>query len=77
MTQPVFDSHLHIIDPTHPLVENNGFTPNPFTVNDYQDRIQWLGIAGGAVVSGSFQAFDQGYLIDAFKALGPTYAGVT
>ncbi|HJA38954.1 MAG TPA: amidohydrolase family protein [Candidatus Brevibacterium intestinigallinarum] len=85
MTQPanqpagqrVFDSHLHIIDPAHPLVENNGFMPDPFTVDDYRERIQGLGIAGGAVVSGSFQAFDQGYLVDALQALGPTYAGVT
>ena len=75
--QRVFDSHLHIIDPAHPLVENNGFMPDPFTVDDYRERIQGLGIAGGAVVSGSFQAFDQGYLVDALQALGPTYAGVT
>ena len=77
MTQPVFDAHLHIIDPAHPLVENNGYLPDPFTVTDYQQRIDGLGIAGGAVVSGSFQAFDQGYLIDALRALGPTYVGVT
>lgn len=77
MAQPVFDSHLHIIDPTHPLVENNGFMPEPFTVADYQARIQGLSVIGGAVVSGSFQGFDQGYLIDALKALGPAYVGVT
>ncbi|WP_328744081.1 amidohydrolase family protein [Gulosibacter sediminis] len=77
MTQPVFDAHLHIVDPAHPLVENNGFMPGPFMVADYQRRIEGLGIAGGAVVSGSFQAFDQGYLIDALAALGPTYVGVT
>lgn len=75
--QPIFDTHLHIIDPAHPLVENNGYLPAPFTVDDYQKRIDGLGIAGGAVVSGSFQAFDQGYLIDALRALGPTYVGVT
>lgn len=28
-------------------------------------------------MSGSFQAFDQGYLIDALRALGPTHVGVT
>lgn len=77
MTQRIFDTHLHIVDPTHPLVENNGFMPGPFTVDDYQRRIDGLGIKGGAVVSGSFQAFDQGYLIDALKALGPNYVGVT
>lgn len=77
MTQRIFDTHLHIIDPAHPLVENNGFMPGPFTVDDYQRRIDGLGIKGGAVVSGSFQAFDQGYLIDALKALRPNYVGVT
>jgi predicted TIM-barrel fold metal-dependent hydrolase len=77
VTQPVFDAHLHIIDPAHPLVENSGYVPAPFTVADYQERIDGLGIAGGAVVSGSFQAFDQGYLIDALRALGPSYVGVT
>lgn len=75
--QPVFDAHLHIIDPAHPLVENNGYLPDPFTVAAYADRVRGLGIAGGAVVSGSFQAFDQGYLVDALRALGPTYVGVT
>ena len=77
MTQSVFDAHLHIIDPAHPLLENNGYLPDAFTVADYRHRIARLGIAGGAVVSGSFQAFDQGYLIDALAALDPSYVGVT
>lgn len=75
--QRLFDAHLHIIDPAHPLVENNGFLPGPFTVADYRARVEGLGVAGGAVVSGSFQEFDQGYLIEALAALGPTYVGVT
>ena len=77
MTQSVFDAHLRIIDPAHPLLENNGYLPDAFTVADYRHRIARLGIAGGAVVSGSFQAFDQGYLIDALAALDPSYVGVT
>ena len=36
-----------------------------------------LGVAGGAVVSGSFQGFDQTYLSAALAALGPTFVGVT
>jgi predicted TIM-barrel fold metal-dependent hydrolase len=36
-----------------------------------------LGVTGGAVVSGSFQAFDQTYLTDALERLGPGFAGVT
>lgn len=75
--QQVFDAHLHIVDPAHPLIENNGFMPDPFTVADYQDRISDLQICGGAVVSGSFQAFDQGYLVDALRALGSSFVGVT
>ena len=77
MRTRVFDAHLHIIDPGHPLVENDGYLPDPFSVEDYRARISDLGIAGGAVVSGSFQAFDQGYLLEALQALGPSYVGVT
>lgn len=80
MTQPLFDAHLHIIDPAHPLVENNGYLPAPFTVADYRHRTRNLGgfgVRGGAVVSGSFQAFDQGYLVAALQALGPGFVGVT
>jgi predicted TIM-barrel fold metal-dependent hydrolase len=77
VTGPVFDAHLHIVDPAHPLVENGGYLLDPFTVADYRERIAGLGIAGGAVVSGSFQAFEQGYLVDALAALGPGFVGVT
>ncbi|MGX5669998.1 amidohydrolase family protein [Kocuria rhizophila] len=77
MEQRVFDSHLHIIDPSHPLVENRGYLPEPFTVADYRERVRGLGVAGGAVVSGSFQGFDQGYLVEALRALGPGFVGVT
>ena len=73
----LFDSHFHIIDPAHPLVENNGFMPDPFTVADYLERVGHLNVAGGAVVSGSFQAFDQGYLRDALASLGDGFVGVT
>ncbi|MFD6278059.1 amidohydrolase family protein [Streptomyces sp. NPDC060209] len=75
--QPIFDAHLHIIDPQHPLVPNRGFAPDPFPAETYQESVANLGVRAGAVVSGSFQAFDQGYLIDALKRLGPSYVGVT
>lgn len=77
MKQPIFDAHMHLVDPAFPLVENEGYLPDPFTVADYRKRTDELHIAGGAVVSGSFQAFDQGYLIEALKQLGPTFVGVT
>lgn len=73
----LFDTHFHIIDPAHPLVENNGYLPEPFSVQDYRERVGNLSVAGGAVVSGSFQAFDQGYLLDALAQLGPDFVGVT
>ena len=73
----LFDSHLHIIDPRYPLVPNQGYLPQPFPAGDYLVTARPLGIGGGAVVSGSFQAFDQAYLRDALAVLGPTFVGVT
>lgn len=72
-----FDAHCHIIDPAYPLIPNNGYVPEFFSVDDYLARSQPLGIVGGAVVSGSFQGFDQTYLIAALKRLGPGFVGVT
>ena len=72
----MFDAHLHIIDPRFPLVENDGYLPEPFTVDDYRSRVRNLGVTGGAVVSGSFQAFDHTYLVDALERLGPAFVGV-
>lgn len=72
----IFDSHLHIIDPRFPLIKNQGFLPNPFTCNDYLEKVQDLNIKGGVVVSGSFQGFDQTYLIDSLQKLGKNFVGV-
>lgn len=77
MPRRVFDAHLHIIDPRFPLQENNGYLPPAFTVEDYGRRVTGLGVAGGAVVSGSFQGFDQTYLGAALRELGPSFVGVT
>jgi predicted TIM-barrel fold metal-dependent hydrolase len=73
----VFDGHLHIIDPRFPLEPNRGYLPAPFTVENYLERTKTLDVVGGAVVSGSFQAFDQGYLNDALERLGSSFVGVT
>jgi predicted TIM-barrel fold metal-dependent hydrolase len=73
----VFDAHFHVIDPRFPLVANNGYLPEPFTAADYRDRVASVPVIGGAVVSGSFQSFDQTYLQDALATLGPSYVGVT
>jgi predicted TIM-barrel fold metal-dependent hydrolase len=74
---PIFDSHFHIIDRRFPLIPNNGYLPDDLTCVDYLASMAGYDLAGGAVVSGSFQAFDQSYLLDALKTLGPSFAGVT
>ncbi|KAF0220193.1 MAG: amidohydrolase [Geobacteraceae bacterium] len=73
----VFDSHFHIIDKRFPLVPNNGFLPDDFTCEDYLERTKSFPLAGGAIVSGSFQSLDQSYLTDALQKLGPSFVGVT
>jgi predicted TIM-barrel fold metal-dependent hydrolase len=73
----LFDAHLHIIDSRFPLVPNNGYLPNTFNCKDYLGRMKAYCLAGGTIVSGSFQAFDQTYLIDALKQLGSSFVGVT
>lgn len=75
--KPIFDAHLHIIDHRFPLQPNQGFLPSEFSVAAYQQQVAPLHISGGAVVSGSFQGFDQQYLLEALKQLGPAYVGVT
>jgi predicted TIM-barrel fold metal-dependent hydrolase len=74
---PVFDSHFHIIDRRFPLTANQGYLPEEFTCADYLERSRGLRLAGGAIVSGSFQALDQCYLVDALATLGPAFVGVT
>lgn len=73
----IFDSHFHIIDGDFPLIPSRGFIPGEFKVSDYREKTEGLNIAGGAVVSGSFQGFDQGYLISALEKLGGGFVGVT
>ncbi len=76
-TIKVFDGHMHIIDKRFPLVENNSFLPDEFTTDSYLASIKAFNLIGGAIVSGSFQCFDQTYLLDALEKLGPTFVGVT
>ena len=47
----IFDAHFHVIDPRFPLVPNQGYLPEPFTVADYRARVARLDVTGGAVVS--------------------------
>jgi predicted TIM-barrel fold metal-dependent hydrolase len=73
----VFDAHLHIIDPRFPLVANQGYVPEPFTVDDYRAATAGMNVVGGAVVAGSFQGGSgPPWLLDALARLGPGFVGV-
>lgn len=73
----MFDSHVHIVDPRFPLVVNDDYEPESFTVDDYEAETDGLGVVGGAVVTGSFQGTDQSYLLAALEELGHGWVGVT
>lgn len=75
----IFDSHFHIIDPKYPLEENQGFVPDYYTVNDYLNELKEMSIevAGGAIVSGSYQGYHQDYFEEAISKLGHNFVGIT
>lgn len=73
----LFDSHCHIIDHRFPIVANQGYTPPNFPLDAYLAEVGPLGVAAGAVVSGSFQGNDQTYLMDVLPKLGAGWVGVT
>jgi predicted TIM-barrel fold metal-dependent hydrolase len=77
MEYALFDAHFHIIDPRYPLTPNRGYLPDAFTCTDYRQRMANHKLKGGVVVSGSFQGFDQSYLISALQSLGSGFVGVT
>ena len=73
----LFDSHCHIIDHRFPIVANQGYSPPNFPLDEYLAETRPLGVVAGAVVSGSFQANDQTYLMDILPKLGAGWVGVT
>ncbi len=73
----IFDSHFHIIDARFPLIPNQGFLPEIYPRDAYLEQTKSFDFQGGALVSGSFQGFDQSYLIETLQELGPNYVGVT
>ncbi|MFE3574822.1 amidohydrolase family protein [Lysinibacillus sp. NPDC059133] len=73
----IFDAHFHIIDFDFPITENQGYVPPSFVVEDYQKETATYPIVGGAIVSGSFQGFDQAYLVNALEKMGSAFCGVT
>jgi predicted TIM-barrel fold metal-dependent hydrolase len=73
----LFDGHFHIIDHRFPIAANQGYTPPNFPLDAYLAEARPLGVVAGALVSGSYQANDQTYLMDALPRLGTGYVGVT
>ncbi len=73
----LFDSHCHIIDHRFPIVANQGYVPPAFPLEAYLAEAKPLGVEAGAIVSGSFQANDQTYLMDVLPRLGAGWVGVT
>ncbi|MGD9881795.1 MAG: hypothetical protein AB7F22_03605 [Reyranella sp.] len=66
----LFDSHCHIIDHRFPIVANQGYAPPTFPLEANLAQARPLGVKAGAIVSGSFQANDQTYLMDVLPRLG-------
>jgi len=73
----IFDAHCHIIDKRFPIIENQGYTPPSFTLADYREQTESLGITSGAIVSGSFHGYDQSYLRTLLPQMGPRWVGIT
>src|SRR5690554_2206794 len=73
----VIDAHFHIYNDSFPLIENQGFLPAPFSIEDYRYRTQNLNVVGGVIVSGSVQGFDQSYLKSALRDMGDQFVGIT
>ncbi len=73
----IFDAHFHIIDCDYPITENQGYVPPSYVVDDYQKETATYHIVGGAIVSGSFQGFDQAYLVNSLVNMGSAFCGVT
>jgi predicted TIM-barrel fold metal-dependent hydrolase len=59
------------------LVANEGYLPPAFPLSAYLEQTRPLHVTAGAVVSGSFQGFDQTYLLAVLQQLGPGWVGVT
>jgi len=71
-----FDGHFHVIDARFPLIPNRGYLPPLFPLEAYRARTARFRVLGGAVVSASFQGFDQLYLTTALRELGAGFVGV-
>lgn len=73
----IIDAHFHIYNDSFPLIENQGFLPSQFSIEDYIHRTKDFNVIGGVIVSGSVQGFDQSYLKAALAEMGDQYVGIT
>ena len=67
---PVFDSHSHFLDRRIPLAANDWLPPRRLHLQGLPKAHGKFPAGRGAVVSGSLQAQDQSYLVDALSILG-------
>ncbi len=54
----IFDAHFHIIDFNFPIIENQGYFPPNFVVEDYQNETPNLNVIGG----GSYLVLSKGLI---------------
>jgi predicted TIM-barrel fold metal-dependent hydrolase len=72
----LFDAHFHLIDPRFPLIGQRGPAPKCFDLDDYIVRLDGYRLIGGTIVAEPCQGFDQRWLADALRHLGPGFVGV-
>lgn len=72
----IFDAHFHIIDYRFPVIPNEGYMPDAFTVDDYLDFFRNRDLIGGVVVAGSFHGSDYSHIKYALDILGDGFFGV-
>lgn len=73
---PVFDSHFHIFEPNQSCHENQGYIPDDYTCADYLQAAKKFGVTGGALVTSSFQAHSNDFLVNCLTQLPPSFVGV-
>ncbi len=71
-----WDTHIHIIDPRFPLVEQPVYQPPVATARDYQAVQRRLGLEKVLIVQSSTHGTDHACLLDAITQLGPGARGV-
>lgn len=70
-----WDSHMHVVDPQrYPMAPGALYTPRPHTLAQAQTFEASVGVRNIVLVQPSIYAFDNSYLLDALKEIGPSRA---